>query len=477
MNSIVSRRQLRTLLLAAYLPLVTAIIYALLSNWAYDDPYITYRYARNLADGLGFVYNPGQRVLSTTTPFFTLLLAALGYLWSDLPHLANLIGAFSLALGGVFVWELGRAWRAPAVSWVGLLLYPTFSLLLITFGSETPLYLALCLGSFAFYARKRYRLTAALAALAMLTRPDGLLVPVLLASHYLLSIRRSIPWRAVVLFLVLSLPWFLFAWVYFGSPLPATLVAKQHQGSLLVSQRFAAGLITILKNYSGHWENWLLALLALLGVYRWLRRARRWSLFFAWTVLYFISYSILGVSRYFWYYAPLVPGFLVAAGLGLEALRRLPSSTRWNLPALLASSMLLLVAWMQVYDLWLLPLQDDGRAAIYRAIGEWLQDNAPPEAAVGSLEVGIIGYYAPQSFVDFAGLLQPDVAAQLTHGATYEKAAIYVVEHHQPDYLVLRKGDFNTLRQEYVQPRCQLVQHFAGELFGYAGSFNVYTCP
>ena len=33
-----------------------------------DDAYITYRYARNLADGAGFVYNPGERVLGTTPP-------------------------------------------------------------------------------------------------------------------------------------------------------------------------------------------------------------------------------------------------------------------------------------------------------------------------------------------------------------------------------------------------------------------------
>jgi len=36
-----------------------------------DDAYITFRYARNLADGLGFVYNPGQQVLGTTTPLYT----------------------------------------------------------------------------------------------------------------------------------------------------------------------------------------------------------------------------------------------------------------------------------------------------------------------------------------------------------------------------------------------------------------------
>ena len=33
----------------------------------------------NIADGLGFVYNAGERVLGTTTPFFTLLLALFSF--------------------------------------------------------------------------------------------------------------------------------------------------------------------------------------------------------------------------------------------------------------------------------------------------------------------------------------------------------------------------------------------------------------
>ncbi len=46
--------------------------------WVCDDAFITFRYSRNIIEGQGFVYNPGSRVLGTTTPLFTLLMAALG---------------------------------------------------------------------------------------------------------------------------------------------------------------------------------------------------------------------------------------------------------------------------------------------------------------------------------------------------------------------------------------------------------------
>src|SRR5690606_8741405 len=60
-----------------------------------DDAYITFRYARNIATGVGFVYNPGERVLGTTTPAYALLLALAARVsgYSDFPRLALVVNA------------------------------------------------------------------------------------------------------------------------------------------------------------------------------------------------------------------------------------------------------------------------------------------------------------------------------------------------------------------------------------------------
>src|SRR5438093_10582038 len=42
----------------------------------YEDALISLRYARNLAAGMGLVYNPGEHVFGATTPLHVLLLAA-----------------------------------------------------------------------------------------------------------------------------------------------------------------------------------------------------------------------------------------------------------------------------------------------------------------------------------------------------------------------------------------------------------------
>ncbi|HEX9029949.1 MAG TPA: hypothetical protein VF823_12295, partial [Anaerolineales bacterium] len=353
--------------------------------------------------------------------------------------------------------------------------------------------LALCLGALASYARQKYPAAAVFSALALLARPDGVLVPVLLAANFLWGwihspadrSRPRLPWQAVALFLGLTLPWFLFAWSYFGSPLPVTLAAKQHQGAMAISQRFAPGFIVLASGYAARWNYLAEAALALMGGVWLLWKGRRWMLLLAWTVLYFAAYSFLGVSRYTWYYAPLVPGFVVLVGLGLEALFRLlrPAGmgfTARRIPwaaALPVTAVLALLASGQAGDLRLLSRQIDPRVAAYRAVGDWLQANTLPGKRVGALEVGVIGYYAQRPMIDFAGLIQPEVAAQMTASSTYADTAVWAVEHYRPDYLVLHEGNFQQLEQSYAPQHCRLLRQFPGSDYGYSANLDLYSCP
>ena len=59
----------------------------------FDDTYITFRYALNLASGFGFVYNIGERVLGTTTPLWTVVLALM-----QAAHIPMELGALVLPL-------------------------------------------------------------------------------------------------------------------------------------------------------------------------------------------------------------------------------------------------------------------------------------------------------------------------------------------------------------------------------------------
>jgi len=469
------------LILILVLGLIIVILFIAFNRWAYDDPFISYRYAENLTRGLGFVYNPGVRILSTTTPLFAVILALAGFVSPDLHIVAVGIGIISLALGGFFIFDLARTFHTPIVGWTGILLYPTFPLVVSTLGSETPLYLALCLGSFAFYARKNLLATGILGVLATLTRPDGLLVLGIMGMDYLLRSRKSIPWKPILISSAVLIAWVVFAWVYFGSPIPVTLAAKQQQGSMAISESFFRGLRTVTAGYSS-WLYITEAVLAILGVMFAIWKKRLWIGVLIWPVVYFVAYSILGVSRYFWYYAPLIPGFIIAVGLGLTALSELikAASRRqksFSAFAPLVPGILLIILFaVNGSNLWQMRKNNDPRFEIYKAAGDWLRENTLPNEQVGSLEIGIIGFFAKRPMVDFAGLIQPDVAEQLRTDTTYEDAALWAVDNYKPEYLVLHDGLFNQLEQKYVEPNCVRVERLKGKRYFYNFDLTIYSC-
>jgi hypothetical protein len=74
----------------------------------------------------------------------------------------------------------------------------------------------------------------------------------------------------------------------------------------------------------------------------------------------------------------------------------------------------------------------EAKVNAYEQVGRWLRDNTPGDAVVGVTEVGIMGYYAQRSMVDFLGLLELDIAEALGRGDLYWGLLRY-----QPDYLAL----------------------------------------
>lgn len=461
---------------AAYLLCAVLVLFSLTSNWSYDDPFITYRYAENIAQGHGPVYNEGAKVLSTTTPLLALVLSLAKFVWPNLLQVANLIGAASLAFSGLLLYEMAALYRTPAAGWFGLFFYPTFPLLFVTIGSETPLYISLILASIWAYSARRYSLAGFFSALAVLARPDGVLAAAVLAIHFLFAIRRPIPWKAIGIFVAINLLWFGFAWLYFGSPLPVTLTAKQHQGAMTISDRFIDGVLPTFEWYAHYWGYWLAAAAGLLGVWTILRRRSGWGMLLVWTAVYTGAYTLLNVSRYVWYYAPLVPGLVICAGIGLQFLLELARTHRRTLLRVACAAglavVLISLAFFQARYLWRFHFVQNERTSIYREVGEWLRNNSPAEASVATLEVGTIGYYSGRKMIDFAGLIQPDVARRLTKDTTYEDAAIYAVHQYDPDYIVLMVGAFSTLREQYIMKNCQWITSFGSDKY----AVDLFAC-
>ena len=159
-----------------------------------DDGWIHARYAHNLAEYGEFSFNQGESSTGTTSFFWTLLIA-IGYSVSGNIVLAThfygivslflfLIALYHLASDIFSRWSYGFASGVLALG-SGFVLWWTLS------GMETMLFLALAICAIVFYTKKKITLSAISLSLLTLTRPEGMLLVLIIAIHRLLVIRRE----------------------------------------------------------------------------------------------------------------------------------------------------------------------------------------------------------------------------------------------------------------------------------------------
>jgi hypothetical protein len=424
-----------------------------LRRLAVDDAFVTYRYAANLAHGFGFVYNPGQPVLSTTAPFYGLLLSLPARLGLDLPLVGNVLGGLCIGAGAALLAAIAQHRGQRTIGWLAGALYLFSPLLWLALGMETALLLCLALAAFLADARDRPGWAGACLGLATVTRYDAALLALLLFAWRALRRRRP-PWRLALAAFAVAAPVLVFLTLSFGSPLPVTLAAKRGQTAVGVTGFFAGttylgGLGILMRGWLAQTPLYALGgPILLIGCLRALR-SQRWALIFvAWAGLHTAAYQWLGVAPYFWYYAPLLPATALLLALGgvelAETAGKLAPALRT--PALVAVSALLLFppVWSLVGiarglhaplpapDTALSKVLPEAKVDAYRRVGEWLAAETPAAATVGVSEVGVMGFISGRPMVDFLGLIQPDAAAALARGDP-----AWTLHTYQPDYLAL----------------------------------------
>src|SRR5262249_11459660 len=85
------------------------LVHAWWLNCLAEDAYITYRFARNVAEGHGFVWNVGEPPIEGFTNFLWLLLcAAADRLHLDLPRFTQAVGLIAATITIAATWLFSR---------------------------------------------------------------------------------------------------------------------------------------------------------------------------------------------------------------------------------------------------------------------------------------------------------------------------------------------------------------------------------
>lgn len=411
-----------------------------LGGWAPDDFYITYRYARNLARGLGFVFNPGERVFGTTDPGVGLLLGGLHAATGvDVPWLAAALFAAGLVFTATLLLHRAAAGRRLEAALGGTLLVCS-ALFWTNQGAAAPLVLATLLAAAAL-AERRPGLAGALAGWAAWLRPDALLGLPLLAALRWLETRR-IPWRLVGFGGLTIAAGLAAAWLWFGQPLPNTLGAKLDMAA--ATSRAATGLrfweraaSTQLPRQLGAAFPLLLAAGAAGAVAMARRGGRSERLLVAYGAGIAAAYTVLGVPFFAWYLLPAYATALYGLGWAVAWAARAAAAAlrRPALAPAAAAVLLAAVAWQPLAAAGEL-LAHPGpplRTRTYHQAAEWIRTHTPPTASVAYVEIGVVGYFGDRRLLDLMGLVSPEVRPYVAGGdvgAAFHRWPTDLVLHH-----------------------------------------------
>ena len=222
---------------------VILVWHSLRYDFVTDDAYISFVFARNLAEHGELTFNLGDPVEGYTNFLWTFLLGALMVVGVPAPWAAKVLGT-GFGLGTLYVAfrigerVLGRG--SPLAALAPLLLACSSGFACWSSGGlETQLYtflVAVALDAYLECGERPAAIARAAIALALsaMTRPEGLLLAALFVAHRLadnlLGARRLRPTRhelyACAWFLGLWAPWFAWRWWYYGWPFPNTYYVK-----------------------------------------------------------------------------------------------------------------------------------------------------------------------------------------------------------------------------------------------------------
>jgi hypothetical protein len=409
---------------AAHLPLalravaaigVGAAVFAYVNTFRgvyIDDAFISLQYVRELATTHTWGMLPGHTANTATSALNIILLSLTtvvtgspidSVVWLTTLELLTLLVVLCLLSMRLF-----RSYYAGVFAFVA---FATNPLLLSTLGLESLLFVVTAITSIYLFACQRWVLMGVVLGLVTLTRAEG----ALLFALCLLLMPAKPRVRLVVLgiYLLVVLPWYLYAWIALGSFLPDTFFLKQDRGW---------GDLTFGNGLFEYWRRYplptavsfgLLPIAILTAPWVWLKggMVRRVGVLAAlYGGLHFLTYSLLKVPPFHWYYVHLLLTVVLVSSLGLGALvaRFLEAGRRRRLAPLTWATLLaplggfLLVAHAlgfpfrepPIHTNWATPDQ-------YRQIGHWLQTNTPPDTVfVGPAEVGAIGYYSDRQLLD-----------------------------------------------------------------------------
>ena len=237
-----------------------AIVPSFYGSYAFDDSFIGYTIAKNLASGQGFFFNPGVGVLTTSAPLAPLVYSVLSFfLKRDIVDIAQVIALCAYFALGPLSYFLFRSFSSRLGSLLAAISLIASPFVVMLWSHESLLCLVAAIAAANCIIRGRIVSGAFLFALATLLRQEALIFMVLSAVGLwrIRGIRPAITFTSIAVAPFLC--WSAYAIVTFGTVFSSTMAVKIAMGE------------------NGHFEPFLLGLANYMSYCFWLEAPTFWG--------------------------------------------------------------------------------------------------------------------------------------------------------------------------------------------------------
>jgi hypothetical protein len=394
----------------------------------YDDAFITLRYARNLANGIGFVYQPNEWVLGTTAPAFGLINSVFFVLHLPIPETTialNILADVAILYLTIIIIPVPQRLGTASIFALAFSLSPTLNQLCIG-GMETNLFIALSLVVLWLHIQSWHATAILLSTMLYFLRPEALILSgLLIVSEWQQNKKLAICDAVIGLCLgglLIGTQFLLYHQVLPQSVIAKIALSKPTVVEVLIALLTSDPLIILAIPFA--------IIGSLLS-----RKNRAYKLLAVWCAIYIGLYGLTRPHIWPWYggpiqYAVLALGALGLLGLGQEIFIQLgwciSRRLRWIITV--SPVMILLIALLIVT-----PSQI--RPNIYEPMAKWCE-STKPHSAIMAYDIGAIGFYCQDAYIyDLAGLVWPK-ALQL-------QWADAVIQFYQPEYFFINYNKGN----------------------------------
>ncbi|MBI4137303.1 hypothetical protein HY469_04540 [Candidatus Roizmanbacteria bacterium] len=481
-----------------------------------DDSWIHLEFAKNIAWGNGFSFNPHEPIAASTAPLYTILVAGLYLISPD--HITSLIYMMTIML------TMGTIGLTYSITKhvTNSLLFSVLTALSISLnpwltwsalsGMEISVGMFLLVFAIWSYVTKNSQTTwrrflpAFLFALVTLVRPESYSF---LLAYMLFEVIRMAYLRfrnrltsiemvknlglLTVVILVVILPYGLFSLATAGSFFPNTYAAKVGNLGLAgmltstdsvasIYRSISAMVSTYFKHYFSElltihpWVRWMY--IVMLPVYGYEAYKRKKLRILVLPTICLIFPLMVGMmvpeDRISWpwnrHMLYLVPTVVLTSFIGTFflyfRLKRIPMAGTIVVALIMVTTIVSLQKSIPEVRQFFID-RTVSMKQNHIALAEWVRHTIPPEAVVAASDIGVIGYYTDNYIVDTEGLINPRISAfsQRRNSELKDAEVLAYLTEKKPDYLI---------KFDWVYPSFQPADF---RLIHSSTSLGVYTTP